>query len=69
MRKSDSGENWEFQVLASVTIHKSMCYASDVAPLYTTDSGDGKRIVITTSFYDKLLCVWRYDPAVDVEIL
>jgi len=52
-----------FEVVASVTIHKSMCYACDVLP---AGEKRGKRMVVSTSFYDKLLCVWDYDSEAEV---
>jgi len=72
LKRSDSGgdvPNWEFQVVAAVTIHKSMCYACDVAPLKASESvqQSQKRLIVSTSFYDKLLCVWNYDPEADIE--
>jgi diphthamide biosynthesis protein 7 len=54
-------------VLASVTIHKSMCYACDVQPVTKSGGLPRKRLVVSTSFYDKLLCVWDYDSEVAVE--
>ena len=52
------GENdvWKFDVLARFEEHKSMNYGSDVQP----SSGTTKSIV-STSFYDKLLCLWKFN--------
>ena len=47
---------WQFEVLARFEEHKSMNYASDVQP-----SGGTAKSIISTSFYDKLLCLWRFD--------
>jgi len=68
---------WTIEVLAKFEEHKSMNYGSDVQPLpsSTTGSdggqqgdsekgeGEGTRIrtVISTSFYDRLICLWRID--------
>lgn len=51
----DDGE-WRFEVLARFEEHKSMNYGSDVQP-----SEQPTKKVVSTSFYDKLLCVWTYD--------
>lgn len=48
---------WQFDVLAKFEEHKSMNYGSDFAP---PTAADGKTTFITTSFYDRLLCLWRY---------
>lgn len=49
-------ESWSFEVVAKFEEHKSMNYGSDVQP------GDGKaKAIISTSFYDKLMCLWRYE--------
>lgn len=57
---------WNIEILASMEIHKSMCYAADVKPLTVNppDGWDEKRICVSTSFYDKLLSVWSFDPKV-----
>ena len=48
---------WRFEVQAKFEEHKSMNYGSDSQP----DSDDrGRRTFISTSFYDRLLCLWRY---------
>jgi hypothetical protein len=65
---SRSGDEWEFAVLAKFEEHKSMNYGSDVQPL-TAGAGGGdveggeqqaKRVIVSTSFYDKLMCVWSF---------
>jgi diphthamide biosynthesis protein 7 len=65
---SRCGDEWEFAVLARFEEHKSMNYGSDVQPLIGA-GGDGddaegegrqrNRVIVSTSFYDKLMCVWR----------
>ncbi|KAF2659693.1 WD40 repeat-like protein [Lophiostoma macrostomum CBS 122681] len=53
----DSGSEWRFEVLAKFEEHKSMNYGSD----YQEPQGDRKeRTFVTTSFYDRLLCLWRF---------
>ena len=49
VRGSDGA--WSFEVLAKFEEHRSMNYGSDVQP--------GTRDVVSTSFYDKLMCLWR----------
>lgn len=48
---------WYFEVLAKFEEHKSMNYGSDCQP---DINSRGQRTFITTSFYDRLLCLWRY---------
>jgi diphthamide biosynthesis protein 7 len=54
---------WEFEVLARFEEHKSMNYGSDVQPITTSPAGQatGKRKIVSTSFYDKLLAVWNVE--------
>ncbi|KAM0322419.1 hypothetical protein ACHAQA_009486 [Verticillium albo-atrum] len=52
------GENWDIKVLARFEEHKSMNYGSDVVP--GTGGEERKPLVcVSTSFYDKLLCLWE----------
>lgn len=51
------GGEWRFEVLAKFEEHKSMNYGSDCQP---DVNEKGQRTFITTSFYDRLLCLWRY---------
>jgi diphthamide biosynthesis protein 7 len=53
----DEESNWQFKVLAKFEEHKSMNYGSDCQSLLNTKE---QRTFITTSFYDRLLCLWRY---------
>ena len=64
---------WAFEVIAQFTDHQSMNYGSDIQPALPSEpdrkaqgpekvSGkESVRTVVSTSFYDKLLCVWRFD--------
>ena len=54
----DADEQWQVTVLAKFEEHKSMNYGSDVQP-----SDGATKIIISTSFYDKLLCLWHYELA------
>jgi diphthamide biosynthesis protein 7 len=58
VKRSEAGE-WAIEVMGEVNVHESMCYGSDVQP---GGQRNGERLCVSTSFYDKLLCVWRYDP-------
>jgi diphthamide biosynthesis protein 7 len=58
--------DWAIRELGNVTIHDSMCYASGVVP---TESKRGEtinpslpRICVSTSWEDRLLCVWEWYP-------
>lgn len=57
------GGNWTIEVLARFEEHKSMNYGSDVQP--SRGLGDGMegrmRTVVSTSFYDRLMCLWRVE--------
>ena len=59
---SRSGDEWEFAVLAKFEEHKSMNYGSDVQPLVGGSGVGGRerqrRVIVSTSFYDRLMCVW-----------
>lgn len=57
LRLSCEGGEWQFKLLAKFEEHKSMNYGSDCQP---SMNGNGQRTFITTSFYDRLLCLWRY---------
>jgi diphthamide biosynthesis protein 7 len=65
---SRSGDEWEFAVSAKFEEHKSMNYGSDVQPLVAGAGGgdveggeqQAKRVIVSTSFYDKLMCVWSF---------
>lgn len=56
--EGSSGE-WAFSVLAKFEEHKSMNYGSDVQPVQRGKEG-GRRTIVSTSFYDKLMCVWQF---------
>ncbi|KAF3059103.1 Diphthine methyltransferase [Trichoderma lentiforme] len=54
-----NGQGWACEVLARFEEHKSMNYASDIVP---SPAEGGRMRVVSTSFYDKLLCLWEYEP-------
>ncbi|TFB07530.1 Diphthine methyltransferase-like protein [Trichoderma ghanense] len=57
---TDDGHSWACVVLARFEEHKSMNYASDVVPSPPTKGGRTR--IVSSSFYDKLLCLWEYEP-------
>lgn len=56
----ENGGNWEMEVVGEFVEHKSMNYGSDVQPLSDAGSDDQTRTIVSTSFYDRLLCLWRF---------
>ncbi|EMC95757.1 hypothetical protein BAUCODRAFT_123054 [Baudoinia panamericana UAMH 10762] len=48
-------EDWRLEVLAKFEEHRSMNYGSAVRP-----SDQATITIVSTSFYDKLLCLWRF---------
>ncbi|KAI9690615.1 MAG: hypothetical protein M1820_009972 [Bogoriella megaspora] len=57
--KQENGE-CKIGILAKFEGHKSMNYGSDVRPRKGNREVDSYEIV-STSFYDKLMCVWKFD--------
>ncbi len=55
-RGEQDRDDWTFEVLARFEEHKSMNYGSDVQP-----SEGSTKTIVSTSFYDRLLCLWRFD--------
>ncbi len=56
------GEGWAIEVVAKFEEHGSMNYGSDAQPLRRDSLRDHSHVrCVSTSFYDKLLCVWRYN--------
>jgi diphthamide biosynthesis protein 7 len=59
--RTDEEEQWGIEVLAKFEEHKSMNYGSDAQPRGSGNGEDGgKQTIVSTSFYDKLLCLWRF---------
>lgn len=54
--RGSGGADCSIEVLGRFEEHKSMNYGSDVQPGDT----DRNLICVSTSFYDKLLCLWRF---------
>ncbi|OIW26799.1 hypothetical protein CONLIGDRAFT_656110 [Coniochaeta ligniaria NRRL 30616] len=55
----DNIGNVELEILGRFEEHKSMNYASDFQPGTNVD-GPGELVCVSTSFYDKLLCLWTF---------
>ncbi|KAL7790359.1 hypothetical protein V8C37DRAFT_185562 [Trichoderma ceciliae] len=55
-----SGHGWSCVILARFEEHKSMNYASDIST--SSPAADGRTRIVSTSFYDRLLCLWEYEP-------
>ncbi|KAF1828382.1 hypothetical protein BDW02DRAFT_603464 [Decorospora gaudefroyi] len=53
----NTGKEWRIEVLAKFEEHESMNYGSDSQPAL---NDQGRRTFLSTSFYDRLLCLWRY---------
>ncbi|KAF1984460.1 hypothetical protein K402DRAFT_413934 [Aulographum hederae CBS 113979] len=54
--RCDRGSDWTIEILARFEEHQSMNYASDMHPLHS----DERKMIVSTSFYDKLLCIWHF---------
>ena len=58
--KGSKGDgSWEFEVLARFEEHASMNYGADFQPSRL----DTAKRVLSISFYDKLLYLWRLEPS------
>ena len=57
VRREESGK-WLINVSAKFVEHESMNYASDGRPRHGAGGLEGFTVV-STSFYDKKLCVWE----------
>lgn len=57
VRRSEIGE-WTIEVAARFEEHESMNYASDAR--FDSDGYSPTFTVVSTSFYDRKLCVWNY---------
>ncbi|KAL6721243.1 hypothetical protein ACLMJK_000345 [Lecanora helva] len=55
----NQGKDWSIEVLANFTEHESMNYASDVR------AREGGRVFVSTSFYDRKLCIWNLNGGKD----
>ncbi|KAI9816496.1 MAG: hypothetical protein M1827_001628 [Pycnora praestabilis] len=59
--RNDKGK-WSIDVLAKFEEHGSMNYGSDVQPFRKLEQQQSNDVIcVTTSFYDRLLCIWRFE--------
>lgn len=66
IKESSEGE-WMIDVLAKTAVHESMNYASDVVPFVDIASATNEvRTIVSTSFYDRLMFVWKWDPDIKI---
>jgi len=54
--RREENDGWSIMVLGKFEEHNSMNYGSDFQPVETK----GRKTIVSTSFYDKLLCVWHF---------
>ena len=57
--RRSSNQEWSVTVLAKFVEHESMNYASDARRILPNEGAHHSLIVVSTSFYDNRLCVWR----------
>lgn len=63
-KEDDDDDEWTFHVLARFEEHESMNYGSDVQPdLKKEKKGEKekKKKIVSTSFYDRRLCLWTVE--------
>lgn len=56
-----SQEGWSIEIVARFEEHESMNYASDARMDISANALDFT--VVSTSFYDRKLCIWKYEEA------
>ncbi|KAJ5703832.1 hypothetical protein N7493_010970 [Penicillium malachiteum] len=62
--EQDQGPSWDIEILAEFTEHESMNYASDVWKGAKSEHSEAfpessELLCVSSSFYDRRLCVWR----------
>jgi diphthamide biosynthesis protein 7 len=57
--RRDGTGTWGIEVLGRFEEHASMNYGSDVRP--DVDVTARRRTIVSTSFYDRRLCLWYFD--------
>lgn len=61
-KEDDDEEEWKFHILAKFEEHESMNYGSDVQPdLKEKKEEKEKKKIVSTSFYDRRLCLWTVE--------
>ena len=58
--KRTEDEEWVIDILTNFVEHKSMNYASAGRPRRNLEGKVTSLVIVSTSFYDKKLCVWEY---------
>ena len=56
LRKGGNNKAWDFEVLGKFEEHGSMNYGADFQP---GSKGAAGWRVVSVSFYDRLMCLWR----------
>lgn len=63
--EEEEEEEWRFHVLAKFEEHESMNYGSDVQPKLKEKKKEReekeKKKIVSTSFYDRRLCLWTVE--------
>jgi diphthamide biosynthesis protein 7 len=65
---STTSGDCKVSVLAEFEEHKSMNYGSDVVPCSGSKRTDGRVRFVSTSFYDRLLCLWEIERPINQDI-
>ncbi|KAF4771902.1 hypothetical protein N7455_008120 [Penicillium solitum] len=60
-KQEDGAPNWGIEVLAKFTEHESMNYASGVWEGEQESARSSEVLCVSSSFYDRRLCVWTVD--------
>lgn len=60
-KQEDGDPNWGIEVLAKFTEHESMNYASGVWEGGQSTTQSSQILCVSSSFYDRRLCVWTVD--------
>ncbi|KAJ5154488.1 uncharacterized protein N7500_009927 [Penicillium coprophilum] len=60
-KQEDGASNWGIEVLAKFTEHESMNYASGVWEGRQETTRSSEVLCVSSSFYDRRLCVWTVD--------
>lgn len=55
----DRNETWSMEITHQFDEHESMNYASAFFPILTSSNTIPEAVIVSTSFYDRKLCVWK----------
>lgn len=56
----DGSDGPRFELLATFEENESMNYGSDVQPKREEENSSRQFTVVSTSFYDKRVCLWKF---------